>query len=96
MEFDQEALAALCRKWHIKRLALFGSVMRDDFGPDSDVDVLYEFEEDARIGWAIVDVIEELSALFGGRKVDFVAFKYINRRLRPSILAGARTVYEAA
>ena len=45
IEFDREALAALCRKHHIKRLAFFGSVLRDDVGPDSDVDLLYEFEE---------------------------------------------------
>ena len=70
IEFDREALAALCRRHHIKRLAFFGSVLRDDFGPDSDIDVLYEFEEGRAPGWDFVDVVEDLSAFFGGRKSE--------------------------
>ncbi len=95
IEFDREALAALCRKHHIKRLAFFGSVLRDDFGPDSDVDLLYEFEEGHVPGWEFVSIIEEFSALFG-RPVDMVPFKYINHRLRKRILAEAQMQYEAA
>ena len=64
---DKEELAALCRRRHIRRLSLFGSVLRDDFGADSDVDVLVEFEPGHTPGLAVVDVEDELSALFGGR-----------------------------
>jgi predicted nucleotidyltransferase len=95
IEFDREALAALCRKHHIKRLAFFGSVLRDDFGPESDVDVLYEFEEGTELGFEFMAVIDEFEAFFG-RKVDFVPFKYINRRLRARILSEAQMQYEAA
>ncbi len=96
IEFSREELAALCRRHHIKRLALFGSVLRDDFGPDSDVDVLYEFEDGHVPGWEFVDIVEEFSAFFGGRKVDMVPFKYINRWLRDRILGEAQIQYEAA
>lgn len=96
IEFSREELAALCRRHHIKRLAFFGSVLRDDFGPDSDIDLLYEFEEGHAPGFAFVDVIDDLSAFFGGRKVDMVPFKYIRPRLRERILAEAQLQYVAA
>jgi predicted nucleotidyltransferase len=78
---DREQLAAFCRKWHIKRLWLFGSVLRDDFREDSDVDVMYEFEREARIGWKIVTAEDELAQILGHR-VDFVAEKYLHPRIR--------------
>lgn len=95
IEFSRDGLAELCRKHHIKRLAFFGSVLRDDFGPDSDVDLLYEFEEGHTPGWGIVDVIDDFAAFFG-RPVDMISFKYINPRLRARILADAQVQYEAA
>ena len=90
-----EKLAEFCRRNHIKRLGLFGSVLRDDFRPDSDVDVLYEFEEGQTPGFDFVRIYDELSALFEGRKLDMVAFDYINHRLRDRILAEARVIYDA-
>lgn len=66
------ALEAFCRKWRVRELSLFGSVLRDDFGPDSDVDVLISFDEDAP--WSLWDLIamqDELAELFG-RPVDLV------------------------
>jgi predicted nucleotidyltransferase len=95
IEFSREGLAELCRKHHIKRLAFFGSVLRDDFGPNSDVDLLYEFEEGHVPGFEFVSIIEEFSTFFG-RPVDLVPFKYINHRLRDRILAEAQIQYEAA
>lgn len=92
---DSQRLADFCRRHHIRRLAFFGSVLRDDFGPDSDVDVLYEFEPGHEPGWAIEAVQEELSRLIG-RRVDMVPFKYLNPRLRASILASAEDQYAAA
>ncbi|MBX3458969.1 MAG: nucleotidyltransferase family protein [Planctomycetes bacterium] len=95
IRYDHEKLAELCRRWKVKRLAFFGSVLRDDFGPESDVDVLYEFEPDAVIGWHIVSFENELSALFGGRKVDLVPFEHISRFIRKRVLREAQLAYAA-
>lgn len=68
----QEAIEAFCHKWKITEFALFGSVLRDDFRPDSDVDVLVTFAEDSHWGgFDLVDMIDELKVLFG-REVDLV------------------------
>jgi len=93
ISFDRERLAGVCRRNGIRKLALFGSVLRDDFGPESDVDVLVEFEPGSVLGLEILDVEEELSRLFGGRKVDMVSAKYLNPRLRDSILGSAEVQY---
>ena len=93
IEYAPEALAAFCRRHHIRRLSFFGSVLRDDFGPDSDVDVLVEFAPGCTPGLEIVDIQEELSGLLGGRKVDMVNPKYLNRRLRPRVLPSAQVQY---
>jgi len=85
----------LCRRHHIRRLSLFGSVLRDDFGPTSDVDVLVEFEPGQTIGFDIITIEEDLSALFGGRRVDVVIEKYLNPRLRERVLASAEVQYAA-
>ncbi len=77
---DRQTVAEFCRRWRIVELALFGSVLRDDFRPDSDVDVLVTFADDAR--WGLLDHIameEELSRLMG-RKADLVSWRAIERR----------------
>jgi len=86
-------LADFCRRHHILRLSLFGSVLRDDFRPDSDVDVLVEFQPGHTPGWEIIDLEEELAGLFGGRRVDLVNPKYLNHRLRDTILNSAVVQY---
>ncbi len=95
IQFSKERLAEICRRYHIRNLAFFGSVLREDFHAESDVDILYEFEEGKEPGWGIVDLEEELSNLLGGRKVDLVAKKYLNLRLRDQILSTAETAYAA-
>jgi len=90
---DRERIAAFCRRHHIRKLALFGSVLRDDFGPDSDVDVLVEFEPGQMIGFRIFDIEDELSRLLGGHRVDLVPEKFLNRRIRDRILASAEVQY---
>ena len=94
---DQEQLAAFCRKWKIRELALFGSVLREDFGPDSDVDVLVEFERDAKHTlFGRMQMVEELEDLFG-RKVDLVRKELVvNPYRRRHILANHQVVYAAA
>jgi len=86
----KDAIADFCRRRHIRKLSLFGSVLRDDFRPDSDIDVLVEFQPGYIVGFEIIDMEDELSRLFGGHKVDIVAKKYLNRRLRGRILAQLR------
>lgn len=90
---DKAKLAEFCRRHHIRKLSLFGSVLRDDFGADSDVDVLVEFASGHTPGLAVVDVQEELSALLGGRRADMVNPKYLNRRLKSRVLAEAEVQY---
>jgi len=91
-----EQIADLCRKFHIRRLSLFGSVLRDDFGPASDVDMLIEFESGHIPGWEIVDIAQDFSRLFRGRKVDILNPKYLNRHLKARILQSAVVQYEAS
>ncbi len=90
---DHERVAALCRRHHIRRLALFGSVLTDDFRPDSDVDVLVDFEPGQVVGFRVFDIEDELSQILGGHRVDLVREKYLNRRLRGRVIESAETQY---
>jgi len=94
IEVPREALERVCKRWHIRRLAIFGSALRDDFGPDSDVDVLVEFEPGHTPGWEIVDIGDELSELFSGRYVDVVNPKYLHRLIKDQVLQDAVVLYE--
>jgi predicted nucleotidyltransferase len=88
-------LADFCRKHHIRRLSLFGSVLRDDFGPDSDIDVLVEFEPEHIPGFIRLHAIEqELSELLGDHRVDLVTLKFLSPRIRKQVLASAEVQYE--
>ena len=93
IDVDDKSLAEFCRRHGIRKLSFFGSVLRKDFGPDSDVDVLVEFAPGHTPGLEIVDIEEELSRLFGGRRVDLVNPKYLNRRLKDRVLAQAEVQY---
>jgi len=90
---DRDIIAEFCRRNHIRRLALFGSVLRDDFGPGSDVDVLVEFEPGQLVGLRFIEIERELSNLLGGRKVDLITPKFLNRRIRDRVLASAEVQY---
>ena len=96
----REKVIEFCQKWKITVFSLFGSVLRDDFRPDSDVDVLISFAPDA--SWTLLDHVEmqdELQVIFG-RKVDLVSRKGIERSRnelrRKAILESAEIFYEAA
>jgi predicted nucleotidyltransferase len=93
LAIPKDAIADFCRRHHIRKLSLFGSVLRDDFRPDSDIDVLVEFEPGHAVGFEIIDMEDELSQLFDGHKVDIVSEKYLNWRLRDRILASAEVQY---
>lgn len=90
---DREKIADFCRRNHIRRLALFGSVLRDDFGPNSDVDILVEFEAGHVPGLAFIRLEQELSRILGGRRVDLVTPKFLNERIRDRVLNGAEVQY---
>jgi len=94
IDFSREELAAICRRRAVKRLALFGSVVRDDFGPDSDVDVLVEFRDDFE-GKQVYRIYDELTELFGGRNIDLVEVDFVNKRIRDQILSEAEDVFAA-
>ncbi|MBI5651219.1 MAG: nucleotidyltransferase family protein [Chloroflexi bacterium] len=91
----QESVADFCRRNDITKLALFGSVLRDDFRPDSDVDVLVEFEPEHIPGFFRIARLErELSALLGGRKVDLRTPQDLSRYFRNQVIATAEVQYE--
>lgn len=99
LNFSREKLEQFCRKWKITELSFFGSVLREDFRPDSDVDVLVTFDPKSR--WGLVDwenMESEARAIFG-RKVDMVPRDSIERsrnpRRRREILNTARRIYAA-
>ena len=95
LQIPPEKIEAFCRKWKVRELSLFGSVLRDDFAAESDVDVLVSFEVNAGWGWEIFDMQEELEALFG-RRVDFVLKEGLrNPFRRHEILTTRRVLYAA-
>lgn len=91
-----DAIADFCRRRHVHRLAVFGSVLRDDFGPDSDVDVLVEFEPGHCVGLIAFAAMEnELSDLIG-RKVDLTTPNGLSPYFREQVISEAETYYVAA
>ena len=95
---DRERIADFCRRHHIRRLSLFGSVLRDDFGPDSDVDMLVEFEPGKAPGLlALVRMEYELADLIGlERRVDLRTAQDLSQYFRDEVVALAEEVYAAA
>ncbi|RZN35860.1 MAG: nucleotidyltransferase [Methanosarcinales archaeon] len=99
IERHREKIARFCEKWQIHKFAFFGSVLRDDFQPDSDIDVLVTFEEDARHKlFDLVHMQNELKQIFG-RDVDIVSRRGIesscNHIRRDAILNSAEAIYAA-
>lgn len=100
MPFDphnlpRAAIADFCRRNHIRRLALFGSVLREDFTPESDVDVLVEFEPGKTPGLAFFRMQDELTEILG-RKVDLHTDGCLSPYFKDEVLAEARDIYVAA
>ena len=98
IEIPTEEVAEFCQRNHILRLALFGSVLRDDCTPMSDVDVLVEFEPDARVGYFALGRMETELGDILGRKADMHTFSGVERSpkwlLREEILGSAEAVYD--
>ena len=90
----KQQLAEFCRANGIKWLAIFGSALRDDFGPESDIDLLVEFEPERIPGFLGLAGMEiELSALFGGRKVDLRTPEELSHRFRQDVLQKSEVQY---
>jgi predicted nucleotidyltransferase len=92
---DPEALAALCRHHGIRRLALFGSALRGDAGPDSDLDILVEFIPGRKVGLRFITIQDDLTAIFG-RPVDLNTPGFLSPHFRDRVLHEAQPLYEAA
>ena len=95
IDVPKERIAEFCKRNGIRRLALFGSVLRNDFGPDSDVDVLVEFEPGTRMGLRFFSLEIELSQILG-RKVDLNTPGFLSATIRDAVLAEAKVYYDAA
>ena len=97
MEIPRRKIAVFCRRHNIKKLSLFGSVLREDFGPDSDVDVLVEFLPGHAPGYfKIFDIEIELSDLLGGRKADIRTSRDLSRHFQGLVVSEVKLIYEAA
>jgi len=94
IEIPKDRIVAFCRRHSIRRLSLFGSILRDDFGPQSDVDVLVEFEPGARTGLKFFAMQDELSDILG-RKVDLNTVGFLSKYFRDRVLAEAEVQYDA-
>jgi uncharacterized protein len=90
-----ESLHRLCREFHVRELLLFGSALRADFPEESDLDLLVEFEPDAKVGFLTLSRLQrELSAL-AGRRVDLVPKRGLKPAIRAEVLGQARLLYAA-
>ncbi len=96
IEIPQERIAEFCRQRHIRWLALFGSVLRDDFQSESDVDVLVEFEPEQRYTYFTLAQIEDDLSNLLGRKVDLHVPKTLHPFLRDKVLGQAEALYDGA
>lgn len=93
----RDEIAGFCRRHHVRRLSFFGSVLGHDFRPDSDIDVLVEFETGHVPGFfRLFDMQEEFSSLLGGRKVDLRTAEDLSRYFRDEVLAHAEVQYAEA
>lgn len=92
LDLPLEGICEICRRYRVRELAIFGSALREDFGPNSDIDLLVEFEPDARIGFIELGEIEqELEALLG-RPVELVPKSGLRPLLREEVLTNARVL----
>ncbi|HWD58830.1 MAG TPA: nucleotidyltransferase family protein [Stellaceae bacterium] len=96
LDVDQQALGELCRRHRIRRLSLFGSTLKGTARPDSDIDLLVEFEPDAHPTYFTLAQIElDLSALLGGKRVDLRTPRELSRYFREEVVREAEPQYES-
>lgn len=94
IQLPQQPLRQFCQSHYIRRLSIFGSILRDDFGPDSDIDVLVEFEPEHVPGFfKLAEMEEELRSICGGRKIDLRTPEDLSRYFRDEVLTAAEVQY---
>ncbi len=94
---SSDKIKEFCRRNHIRKLSFFGSVLRDDFGPSSDVDVLVEFEPDAVVGLCeLYDMEQSLSRILGGRRVEINTPNSNSKYFRDQVVTEAEAAYVQA
>lgn len=93
IEIPKEGLAEICRRYHVRELAVFGSVLRDDFREDSDIDILVEFEPGAPIGLLEYSALKHELAGLLQREVDLVEKAGLKRFIRDQVLDSAQVIY---
>ena len=93
LEFQTGELRKFCERHHIRKMSLFGSVLRDDFAPDSDIDVLVEFETGRTPGYSFITIQDELSRLLG-REVDLSTPECLSQYFRGKVMEEAEPVYD--
>ena len=96
VDIPRQAIARFCKASGIRKLALFGSVLRDDFRPASDIDVLVEFRSDERVGLLRLGTIEEELSAILGRKVDLKTPGFLSPYFRDEVLSEAEVLYDEA
>jgi predicted nucleotidyltransferase len=96
VSLPKSRIAEFCKRNRIRRLSLFGSVLREDFGPDSDVDILVEFEPGTRVGLIRLSGLEIELGNIVGRKVDLNTSGFLSKYYRDQVLAEADVLYDAA
>ena len=92
IEIDEDAIKHLCQRYCVCKLSLFGSVLRDDFHDDSDVDVLVEFEPGRTPGFEFIDIQDQLSEIIG-RRIDLNTPKSLSHYFRAQIIDSAKVIY---
>ena len=95
LDLPLEEIAALCRRYRVRELALFGSALRDDFRPDSDLDLLVTFDPEAEIGFLELAGLQRELATLLGRTVDLVPKRGLKPTIRDDVLASTRLLYAA-
>lgn len=90
---DSQSLAEMCRRYNVRELSLFGSAVRGEMGPDSDLDILVEFEPGVRIGLIKFESFVDELELLSGRRIDLVTKTGLKPWVRPSVLKDARVIY---
>jgi predicted nucleotidyltransferase len=97
IDIPKESLATFCRKWKVQELSLFGSALRADFRPESDVDLLISFMPGAKMTFeSFLEMRDELSAIFGGRSIDLVEKHLLKNPFRRHEILTTREIVYAA
>jgi hypothetical protein len=94
VSFPPDAIENICTRYHIQRMQIFGSALREDFGPHSDIDVLVEFEPDAQATYYELVELQDALADLSGRKVDILTPGALSQYFRQKVLDQAQVIYE--